>query len=185
MTHQTAQLDWRETDSGVVPISTQFDDPYYSLDNGLAETLHVFLKGNQLPERFCDGFHVAELGFGTGLNFLATLQAFREAGIRGKLKFTSFEAYPMALSDLQRSLAPYTDLPTDVLNSDPTEGLTGPDFDLSVITGDARATLPKWPDRVDAWFLDGFSPAKNPELWDPALMQTVGRHTKLNGTFAT
>ena len=69
MTDQRADVDWR--DSGV-PVSRQFDDPYYSLDDGVAETRHVFLDGNALPARFVDGFHVAELGFGTGLNFLVT-----------------------------------------------------------------------------------------------------------------
>jgi len=185
MTDQTAQLEWRDTDAGAVPISTRFEDPYYSLDNGLAETQHVFLFGNDLPNRFADGFHIAELGFGTGLNFLATLQSFRASGTTGKLRFTSFEAYPMAFTDLQQALQPYPDLPTDVFASDPTDGLSGEDFDLTVITGDARETLPNWQGQADAWFLDGFSPAKNPELWDDALMKEVGRHTKPNGTFAT
>ncbi|SHH04940.1 tRNA U34 5-methylaminomethyl-2-thiouridine-forming methyltransferase MnmC [Cognatiyoonia sediminum] len=185
MTDQTAQLEWRDTDAGAVPISTRFDDPYYSLDNGLAETQHVFLSGNDLPNRFTDGFHIAELGFGTGLNFLATLQSFRASGTEGKLRFTSFEAYPMAFADLQQALQPYPDLPTDVFASDPTDGLSGEDFDLTVITGDARETLPNWQGQADAWFLDGFSPAKNPELWDDALIKEVGRHTKPNGTFAT
>ena len=60
-------------------MSTQFDDPYYSLDNGLAETHHVFLGGNNLPARFVDGFRIAELGFGTGLNFIATLEQWRKS----------------------------------------------------------------------------------------------------------
>ena len=185
MTDQTAQLEWRDTDAGAVPISTKFHDPYYSLDNGLAETQHVFLTGNDLPNRFTDGFHIAELGFGTGLNFLATLQSFRAFGTKGKLRFTSFEAYPMAFDDLQQALRPYADLPTEVFTTDPANGLSGKDFDLTVITGDARETLPKWQGLVDAWFLDGFSPAKNPELWNDALMKDVGQHTKPNGTFAT
>jgi tRNA U34 5-methylaminomethyl-2-thiouridine-forming methyltransferase MnmC len=63
-------IDWL---SEMVPVSKRFDDPYFSLDNGLAETKHVFLKGNGLPARFRDGFSIAELGFGTGLNFLTTV----------------------------------------------------------------------------------------------------------------
>jgi tRNA U34 5-methylaminomethyl-2-thiouridine-forming methyltransferase MnmC len=74
MTDQHAKLEWRDTG---VPVSVQFDDPYYSLDDGVAETQHVFLGGNDLPARFTDGFHIAELGFGTGLNFLVTLAAWR------------------------------------------------------------------------------------------------------------
>ena len=74
MKDQKVDLEWRD---GVIPVSTQFDDPYFSLDNGLAETRHVFLAGNGLPERFCVGFHIAELGFGTGLNLCAALIAWR------------------------------------------------------------------------------------------------------------
>ncbi|MEL6889540.1 MAG: FAD-dependent oxidoreductase, partial [Pseudomonadota bacterium] len=77
MQDQSAKLEWRD---GRVPVSTRFDDPYFSLDNGLEETRHVFLGGNDLPARFRDGFHVVELGFGTGLNLLATWEAWRQAG---------------------------------------------------------------------------------------------------------
>ena len=65
-------IDWK---GDQVPVSKQFDDTYYSLDNGLRETQHVFLEANGLPGRFQDGFSIAELGFGTGLNFLTTLRA--------------------------------------------------------------------------------------------------------------
>ena len=60
-----------------------------------------------------------------------------------------------------------------------------PGLRAEVIIGDARATLPRWPGQADAWFLDGFSPAKNPELWSPALMAEVARHTKPGGSAAT
>lgn len=179
---QTAEIEWRDGD---VPVSTRFDDPYYSLEDGLAETRHVFLAGNDLPARFRDGFHVAELGFGTGLNFLATVQAFRATGSPGKLRFTSFEAFPLSQADLSRALASYSNLPTDILLHADGSIITGPDFDLTIIEGDARETLPAWQGTADAWFLDGFSPAKNPELWDPALMAEVARHTAPNGSFAT
>ena len=68
---QRPDLDWRE---GGIPVSQRFDDPYFSLAGGLAETRHVFLAGNDLPQRLVPGFHVAELGFGTGLNLLALAQ---------------------------------------------------------------------------------------------------------------
>lgn len=179
MSDQQAELEWRD---GVIPVSRRFDDPYFSLQGGLDETRHVFLAGNDLPARFTDGFHVAELGFGTGLNFLATLQAWRAAGITGRLHFTSFEAYPMAADDLARALAPFADiLPTTIL----TEGSTADDFALEVIKGDARNTLPAWQGHAHAWYLDGFSPAKNPELWDEDLMRAVADHTAKGGTAAT
>lgn len=175
MTDQHAPVTW--TEDGV-PVSTRFDDPYFSLAGGLAETRHVFLAGNDLPDRFVDGFHIAELGFGTGLNFLATVQAWRGCGAPGRLHFTSFEAFPMARADRARALAAYPDLPLDAL-----EG--GPDICLEVIEGDARETLPDWPGRADAWFLDGFSPARNPQMWEPGLLAEVARHTAPGGTAAS
>lgn len=184
---QRAELEWRD---GLVPISTRFDDPYYSLENGVAETQHTFLGGNDLPARFRDGFHIAELGFGTGLNFLVTLQAWRLANVPGRLRFTSFEAYPMAVSDMVSARRAFPDLPPDLGHAG--AGLTilppqikGSDFDLTIIQGDARQTLASWAGRADAWFLDGFAPAKNPELWGVDLMAQVGAHTALGGTCAT
>lgn len=183
---QREQVDWRDGD---VPVSTLFDEPYYSLENGLAETRHVFLAGNDLPARFVPGFRIAELGFGTGLNFLTALAAFRAAGVGGKLHFTSFEAFPMAMAEMSKALAQFPDLPGDMLLSDQTAcvppKLVGADFELQVIQGDARQTLPAWDGQADAWFLDGFSPAKNPELWEAPLMAEVARHTAPGGTFAT
>jgi len=180
---QTADIEWRD---GVIPVSTRFDDPYFSLDNGMEETKHVFLGGNDLPDRFADGFHVAELGFGTGLNFLVALQAFRACGCGGKLRFTSFEAYPMAMSDLHASLRAFDGLPDDLaqVTTFP-DHLEGADFELRVVIGDAREMLPNWGGQADAWFLDGFSPAKNPELWSPELMAHVAAHTVQGGTAAT
>ena len=100
-----AQIGWLE---GSVPCSTRFDDPYYSRQDGLAETRYVFLDGNRLAERFavCDRFTIAELGFGTGLNFLATSQLWHEiAPPTAKLDFFSFEQFPMAVSDMAAALA--------------------------------------------------------------------------------
>ena len=187
MTDQRADVEWRD---GVVPVSVQFDDPYYSLDDGVAETQHVFLCGNDLPTRFCDGFHVAELGFGTGLNFLVTLAAWRAANVTGKLHFTSFEAFPMQVAEMRYALKAFPDLPIDVFSTDTNEGvlaptLHGPDFELTVIFGDARNTLANWNCQANAWYLDGFSPAKNPELWEQALLEQVAAHTLSGGTVAT
>ena len=187
MTDQSADLEWRDG----VPIAVAFDDPYYSLDNGLAETRHVFLGGNDLPTRFGGDFHIAELGFGTGLNLLVTWAAWDQAGRPGTLQFTSFEAFPLTANDAADalghfpSLAPYTEklLATWDLAAGPTQLPDGPL--LHVIIGDARQTLPAWAGQADAWFLDGFSPAKNPQLWEPELLHAVGRHTKPGGTAAT
>ncbi|MFN3211101.1 MAG: tRNA (5-methylaminomethyl-2-thiouridine)(34)-methyltransferase MnmD [Roseovarius sp.] len=186
MQDQQAELEWREGD---VPVSARFDDPYFSLENGLAETRHVFLGGNDLPGRFRDGFHVAELGFGTGLNFLTALQAWRAANVPGKLIFSSFEAFPMTPAEMQRALSVFPDLPVAALGLDsggPFGAVrSGPDFTLHIIEGDARKTLAAWKGQADAWFLDGFSPAKNPELWEDRLLQQVAAHTAPGGTAAT
>lgn len=183
MQDQRANLEWR---GGDVPVSTQFDDPYFSLEDGLAETQHVFLTGNDLPARFCDGFHIAELGFGTGLNFAVAHAAWRASGVPGVLRFTSFEAYPMARDEMARALSAFG-IGVDLAAM--WDG-TGGRYDfgdavLDVITGDARTALPQWQGRADAWFLDGFAPAKNPELWEATLMSAVGAHTAPGGSFAT
>jgi tRNA U34 5-methylaminomethyl-2-thiouridine-forming methyltransferase MnmC len=182
---QQQPLEWRDGD---VPVATQFDDPYYSLENGLAETEHVFLAGNQLPQRFIDGFHVAELGFGTGLNLLALYHAWQEAGAQGVLHYTGFEAFPMSQQNAQRSLSAFfPESASMVIDAWNTDGfsITRPDLIATILIGDARQTVPKWSELADAWFLDGFAPSKNPELWEPDLLTAVANHTKPGGTCAT
>lgn len=186
---QPATLDW--TESGT-PVSRRFDDPYFTIGSGLAETAHVFLAGNDLPARYRPGFSIAELGFGTGLNLLAALARWNgPLEGAGQLCFTSFEAYPMAPGDMARALAHF-DLPLApalvaawAQTDGPVRRFTLPGAEVTVIIGDARETLPQWQDAADAWFLDGFSPAKNPELWGAALMEQIARHTRPGGSFAT
>ena len=187
MSDQTAKLEWRDDK---IPVSTHFDDPYFSLDNGLSETQHVFLAGNDLPARFAPGFHIAELGFGTGLNFLAAWKAWEDAGHDTPLRFTSFEAFPMTAEEMARALTAFPDVAAyaerlcTAWAEDPTLA-TLKGIEACVVIGDARKTLAEQNWKADAWFLDGFSPAKNPELWDEALMEQVGLHTKDDGTAAT
>ncbi len=188
MQDQQASVDWRD---GRTPVSVQFDDPYFSVDDGLAETTPVFLGGNDLPARFGGDFQIAELGFGTGLNLLVTWAAWVQAGCPGHLRFTSFEAYPMAAADRVKSLCSFPTLSpfTGQLLAATAQG-TGThqlarNLTLQVITGDARETLPLWSGRADGWFLDGFSPAKNPEMWGDALLGQVARHTNPGGTAST
>lgn len=188
MQDQHTDLKW---DDNGVPVSSRFDDPYFSVDNGLDETRHVFLGGNDLPARFCDGFHVAELGFGTGLGFLTTVQAWQESGTLGHLHFTSFEAFPMTALEMARALSAFPELtqlagPLVDQWAVKTQLIQyAPNITLEVVLGDARQTLPNWTSKADAWCLDGFSPAKNPELWTPELMQAVADHTTATGTAAT
>lgn len=181
---QPPDLDWRDE---TTPVSRQFDDPYFSLAGGLDETRHVFLTGNGLPLRFKDGFRIGELGFGTGLNLLATLLAHQGPG---HLHYTSFEAFPLPAEDIARALAAFPETARDATHfldqwAKGARKLYFPNLTAEIIIGDARQTLPRWSGRADAWFLDGFSPAKNPELWSPDLMAEVARHTAPGGTFAT
>lgn len=188
MQDQYAEVLWQD---GEVPVSAQFDDPYFSRHDGLAETRHVFLAGNDLPARFAPGFRIAELGFGTGLNFLTTMRAWIDSGQTGGLEFTSFEAFPMTAQDMARALAVFDTLQD--LAAPLVQAWTGTGGTLTfehgvslvVVAGDARETLPHWNGQADAWFLDGFSPAKNPELWGADLMAEVGEHTVSGGTVAT
>lgn len=184
MSEDHPELDWK----GDVPVARAFDDPYFSLADGLAETRHVFLAGNGLPERFRPGFQIAELGFGTGLNLLAAWVAWRTSGATGPLRFTSFERFPMAVADMARAHTVYPELAEvseRLLAGLQAEGFQDETLELTVVIGDARQTLPRWGGAADAWFLDGFSPAKNPELWEPRLLQAVARHTRACGTAAT
>lgn len=187
MQNQTDQIVWREGD---IPVSTLFDDPFFSLEDGVAETEHVFLGGNDLPARFTCDFHIAELGFGTGLNLLVAWDAWMRSAQDGPLRFTSFEAFPMAQPDMTRAhqTFPAFDGKRDAL----AQAWRGqgsvielPGLRAEIIEGDARETLPQWRGQADAWFLDGFSPAKNPELWSAELMQQVANHTVADGTAAT
>ena len=176
-------LDWRATQAGEIPVSRRFDDPFFSLAGGLDETRHVFLSGNDLPARLVPGFHVAETGFGTGLNLLALAKV-----ARVPVRFTSFEAFPLRAADLSRAHAAFPALAP--LSAQLRQGWGQPTFTVgsvtaTVIVGDARETLAAWDGRADAWFLDGFSPARNPELWGPDLMAQVARHTAPGGSFAT
>lgn len=186
MAHQQPELGWAD---GRVPVSARFDDPYFSLQDGLAETRHVFLAGNDLPARFASGFAIAELGFGTGLNLIATWAAWERSGQSSPLTYTSFEAYPMAPPDMSRALSAFPELaPWRDRFLAHWQGVGTCAFDtlhLQVIPGDARETLPAWQGRADAWYLDGFSPARNPELWDETLLAEVARHTLPGGTAAT
>lgn len=184
---KNSKIDWIENNT---PYSHQFDDAYFDKENGLEESRHVFLAGNGLPERFESGFHIAELGFGTGLNLLAALYSWRQTGQSGALRYTSFEAFPLCEASMRRAICQFAEtrlLATEILEAwnHNSMTITMPHLSLQVIVGDARDTLPKWNGKADAWFLDGFAPRCNPELWEPDLLKSVAEHTVVGGTFAT
>ena len=193
---QTAQhvVSW---DANDVPRSSVFNDTFYTRSDGRAETAYVFVDGNGLPGRWSGAGHfaIAELGFGTGLNFLETWRHWiAERSPSQQLVFTSFEAYPISADDMARALAPWATLKplSEVLVSrwrDPPMLPALWEMDeqtvLHIIPGKAGATVTHWDGLADAWYLDGFSPAKNPDMWSPGLMQRVHDHTSPNGSFAT
>jgi tRNA U34 5-methylaminomethyl-2-thiouridine-forming methyltransferase MnmC len=185
MTGQTATLDWQ----GGVPVARAFDDPYFSLRGGFEEARHVVLAANGLPERFRDGFSLLELGFGTGLNFLAVLQAHRDAGSPGRLRFTSFEGFPMSAEDRARALGAFPEIALEAAELAAALRAPGPwsfgPVTLEVVEGDARRTLPAWNGVADAVILDGFAPAKNPEMWEAPLLAGVAARMAPGATLAT
>jgi len=200
MSHH-AELDWSEG----LPASTRFGDVYFSRASGLAETRHVFLDNNRLPERFAalesgDTFTIAETGFGTGLNFLAAWQCFAahaQPGVR--LAFVSVEKYPLAPADLERTLALWPELAEFAAPLLAQYDWLSPGwhrfvFDggrvtLTLAVGDALTMYPQLDMRssrgVDAWFLDGFAPSKNPEMWQQELFDQMARLAAPGASFAT
>lgn len=175
---------------GRTPRSVRFDDVYFSAEDGLGEAYHVFLAGNGLPGRFRPEFQIAELGFGTGLNMLAALACWTRSGQSGALRYVGYEAYPLDAKEIRRALLPFgllrpqAEAMVESLAGGRREFEIGP-LKAEIVLGDARRTLPNWAGKADAWFLDGFSPARNPELWETGLLAEVAKHTAPGGTFAT
>lgn len=196
MSQIQAQLEWRNGQ----PYSNQYDDVYFSTDDGLAETEYVFLQHNQLEQRWHNLenniFTIAETGFGTGLNFLCAWQLWQKhASKTAQLHFVSTEKFPLSHADLKQALALW---PTFKLLSDAllqqyeniSNGFHRLVFDegrvtLTLLIGDANQTLPQLKAKVDAWFLDGFAPAKNPEMWQTALFKQMAKLSHTQTTFAT
>lgn len=195
---RNAQLDW---DDQGQPLSRQFGDVYFSREDGLGETHHVFLANSQLPERFAalpaDGrLTIGETGFGTGLNFLCAWRLFDQLAPAGaRLHFVSVEKYPLALADLQRALALWPELAP--WSSQLLEQYVAihPGFQrlvlgggrviLTLLVGDVLEQLPQLDARIDAWFLDGFAPAKNPDMWTDALFAQLARLSAPGASLAT
>lgn len=196
---QGADLDW--SDDGT-PRSPRFDDVYYSRENGLAESEHVFLQGNRLPARWQtrrDSFCIVETGFGTGLNVLLTWQHWRALpGARPRLHLVSIEKFPPQREDLARALARWPvlqPLATELLAAWPglLPGQHRRVFDGGALVldlwwedaADALADLAVRGPAVDAWYLDGFAPARNPDMWTDTLFSAMAAASRPGATFAT
>jgi tRNA 5-methylaminomethyl-2-thiouridine biosynthesis bifunctional protein len=193
-----AQLDW---DDQGQPLSRSFGDVYFSRASGLEETRHVFVLHNQLYERFRslrahEAFVIAETGFGTGLNFLCAWQAFEELAASGaRLHFVSAERYPLTLLDMQRALALWPELSAfsdellkryrAVHAGYQRFTFAGGRVTLTLMIDDVHSALPTLDAAVDAWFLDGFAPSKNPEMWTPDLFAEMARLSTQQTTVST
>ncbi len=183
---------WHEDD---LPFSTRFGDYYYSRHDGRRECAHVFLGGNDLPQRWLEqeNFTIGELGFGTGLNFLETWANWQQTRTkRQMLDYISIEAFPIEASEAERALSGWEDLaPLTRILLENWERLGNETVlldaqtTLQVIAKPADQALHDFKKPADAWFLDGFSPAKNPEMWSGELMQAVADKTKIRGTCAS
>ena len=194
----TAQLDW---DDQGLPRSRVFDDVYFSNQSGLEETRYVFLEQNGLRERFAalpagGRLVIGETGFGTGLNFLCAWQLFEQQAVAGaRLHFVSVEKYPLSTPDLQRALALWPELKpfADQLLAHYVaihQGFQRLVLDngrvtLTLLIGDALEQLPQLDARIDAWFLDGFAPAKNPDMWTAELFAELARLAAPGSTIST
>jgi tRNA 5-methylaminomethyl-2-thiouridine biosynthesis bifunctional protein len=178
--------------------SKQYDDVYFSAQDGLAETRHVFLDGNDLPAAWAgrDDFVIAETGFGTGLNFLAAWALFEETKRPGqKLHFISVEKYPLSGSVIAAELARWAAELQPFLNqflSTYGEGIQktqqfafGDDISLTLLIGDANSAFQEIHIPVDCWFLDGFKPSSNPDMWTPEVFAQIARLARDGGSFAT
>ncbi|MDT3721864.1 bifunctional tRNA (5-methylaminomethyl-2-thiouridine)(34)-methyltransferase MnmD/FAD-dependent 5-carboxymethylaminomethyl-2-thiouridine(34) oxidoreductase MnmC [Pseudomonas oryzihabitans] len=194
---QHAQLDW---DASGQPLSRTYGDVYFSRASGLEETRYVFLQQNRLPERFAalagEVFTVGETGFGTGLNFLCAWQLFEaKAPQDARLHFVSVERFPLTAADLAQALALWPELaPYSAALQRQYQAihpgfqrliLGGGRITLTLLVGDVLERLPELDAQVDAWFLDGFAPAKNPEMWTPALFAELARLSRPGATLAT
>ncbi|WP_226472738.1 bifunctional tRNA (5-methylaminomethyl-2-thiouridine)(34)-methyltransferase MnmD/FAD-dependent 5-carboxymethylaminomethyl-2-thiouridine(34) oxidoreductase MnmC [Dechloromonas denitrificans] len=180
------------------PYSTAYDDQYHSAYGGPAQSRYVFLGGNELPQRWQgkDRFVILETGFGLGLNFLATWQAWRADPQRSRrLHFVSFEKHPFTAADLaiaHQAWPEFAECAGQLQQHWPvlTPGMHRLHLDagqvvLTLIFGDAATQLRTVNASVDAFFLDGFSPAKNPELWSPYLCRGLTRLAAPGATLAT
>ncbi|PRY65170.1 tRNA 5-methylaminomethyl-2-thiouridine biosynthesis bifunctional protein [Vreelandella songnenensis] len=189
-------LTWSDTS----PHSDAFDDVYFSREDGRAETEHVFLGANRLPERFAGwqgtrAFVVGETGFGTGLNMLCAWACFEQYAPEGaRLHLLSTEKYPMERASLERALRAWPSLASysQVLCAQWPAAVSGihrlhlsPRVTLDLHFGDTTERLALLDGQVDAWFLDGFAPSKNPQMWQPELFEAMAARSRPGATFAT
>jgi len=189
-----AIIEWRNG----IPFSPAYQDIYYSQQGGVQETKHVFLKHNKLPERWSNSQHfsIAETGFGTGLNFMVTAsQWLKSAPKNTTLDYFSIEKNPISKTDLSKihqQWPQFSNISQCIIDNYPPliQGfhpilLNSPRIRLILIWGDIEYALNQLDIQADCWFLDGFSPNKNPSMWSLKHCQKIAQLTKKTGSFST
>ena len=197
----TAELAWEDN---ALPRALAFDDIYYSREDGLAESRHVFIDGNDIARRLLEPetrpLVIGETGFGSGLNFLLTWQAWRKApATRRRLHFLSVERYPLKQEELRRALAPWDEL-------EPLSAQLAAHYPIPVrgphrlVFEEGQVILDLWLEdaaeayadmasrnttRVDAWYLDGFAPSRNADMWQAPLLRSIGALSNAGASAAT
>ncbi|MEH6466753.1 MAG: tRNA (5-methylaminomethyl-2-thiouridine)(34)-methyltransferase MnmD, partial [Porticoccus sp.] len=205
---QQAKIVW---DDNGQPVSAAYDDVYFNSDCSIDESRYVFMEQNRLPERWINNtghsFTIGETGFGSGLNFLVTAKAWLENTDTGILHFVSVEKSPLSKEDLQRTLKLWpelSELADEFIQLYPPAvpgihrlKLANNRIILTLMYGEANdmfAALrgsdhPLFQRRgnpvINAWFLDGFAPSKNPDMWSEKLFQTIAVLSKPGTTFST
>lgn len=181
-----------------MPYSLAFGDHFYCQTDGRLECGHVFLAGNGLPQRWQTAtgtFRIGELGFGTALNFCETWRQWKETRPAGAiLHFISFELYPMKADEIDRALSRWPEVDAErqaLVKAWPQEPQGHIDLQLdeqtrlTVVCGVAFDGIKASPHTFDAWYLDGFAPARNPDMWSLEIMTALFEKTVAGGSFAT
>ncbi len=185
--------------SGAIPRSTRFDDIYYNPEDPLGESRHVFIQGAELARQIGqhDWLCVGETGFGTGLNFLLSWQCWRQQrpGPGQWMRYCSIEAYPLSVNNIKKALQPFEELKElsgKLLEQYPATAagfhlLSWPEerLELVLIFLPVEQTLQQLASHMHCWYLDGFAPAKNPEMWSDTVLQAIADHSLPGATLAT
>ena len=183
------KLKW---ENGITPKSKIFDDIYFSTDDGREESKAVFLSGIAAPQVWLeyDDFTICELGFGTGLNFFNTAALWMKHSTPDQcLTYFATELYPLNKDDIERAISwpDLNELKSEFLFSYPVENfsLCQGRIKLRLLLGSSEDILLKLRNKVDAWYLDGFAPKKNPDMWTDVIFTQMARLSKPNAKVAT
>ena len=192
-----SSLDWQDG----VPISKRYGDYYFSSDDGIEEVKHVFIKPNNLVHRWnkprsIRPFTIVETGFGTGLNFLSIVDAWAKTPEpKLDLHFLSIEQEPLSIENMgkaHKQWPQFSSYSSQLLEQYPNRvrgkheiSLCDNRVTLSLIYGNIHPELANYSFSSDCWFLDGFSPAKNPDMWRSSLFKLMAQRSNTNATFST